>query len=111
MLTLGFNAQWVTLIMECISSVSYSVLLNGMPKGWIIPKRGLRQGDPLSPYLFLLCAEGLSALLRKADFDREITGVAISQRGPKVSHLFFVDDCLLFCKASLWLSHGRIWCS
>lgn len=101
MIKMGFNLQWTSLIMECISSVSYSVLLNGDPKGWIMPKRGLRQGDPLSPFLFLLCAEGLSALLRKAESDRIITGATLSRRGPKILHLFFADDSLLFCKASL----------
>jgi hypothetical protein len=62
---LGFAERWISMIMECIRTVQYSVLLDGVPKGFIIPSRGLRQGDPLSPYLFLLCAEGLSALMRK----------------------------------------------
>ena len=61
---MGFSDTWVALIMECIISVSYSILVNGEPKGVIVPSRGLRQGDPLSPYLFLFCAEGLNALLR-----------------------------------------------
>ena len=61
--------------------------------------RGLRQGDPLSPYLFLLCAEGLHSLIQQAKTGREIHGVSISKDGPQVSHLFFADDCLLFSKA------------
>ena len=63
---LGFEEKWIMMIMECITTVQYSILLDGVPKGYIIPSRGLRQGDPLSPYLFLLCAEGLSALLQKS---------------------------------------------
>ena len=59
---LGFSGKLVTLIMSCLTSVSYAVLLNGQPVGNIKPTRGLRQGNPLSPYLFLLCAMGLQGL-------------------------------------------------
>ncbi|KAA3468713.1 reverse transcriptase [Gossypium australe] len=66
MKSLGFHNDWMVLIMRCITSVSYSVSLNGMCSDWFSPSRGLRQGDPLSPYLFLLCAEGFSTLLEDA---------------------------------------------
>ena len=89
----------VRLIMSCISLVSYSVLLNGQPVGNIKPSRGLCQGDPLSPYLFLMCAMGLQSLLHKAEMEGHIRGVAIYRNGPKVSHLFFADDSVLFCNA------------
>ena len=87
--------------MECITTVSQSILVNGEPQGMIVPTRGLRQGDHLSPYLFLFCAEDLNALLRKAVDDRYIHGFSISRRGPKLTHLFFADDCLLFCRSTL----------
>lgn len=60
---MGFNDRWVALIMECVTTVSYSLLVNEEPQGNIKPNRGIRQGDPLSPYLFLLCSEGLHRLI------------------------------------------------
>ena len=57
---LGFDEKWVQLAMEMVSTSSYSILINGEPKGFIQPSRGIKQGGPLSPYLFLLCAEGLT---------------------------------------------------
>ena len=66
MLKMGFQDSQVAMIMQCVSTVTYSILLNGEPKGFIRPSRGLRQGDPLSPFLFLFCVEGLNALLNKA---------------------------------------------
>ena len=87
--------------MECVTSLSYSILINGKPYGNLLPSRGLRQGDPLSPYLFLLCAEGFTALLEKAVQERRINGVSICRRAPKLTNLMFADDSLLFCQATL----------
>ena len=89
MLQMGFSESWVSMIMECVRTVSYSVLINGEPKGFFHPTRGLRQGDPISPYLFLLCAEGLHVLLAKAARSNQIQGISISRGGPKLTHLFF----------------------
>ena len=63
---MGFHENWIKLIMKCITTVSYSVIINGAVHGSIFPTRGLRQGDPLSPYLFLLCADGFSSLIKDA---------------------------------------------
>jgi hypothetical protein len=98
---LGFAEEWIRLIMMCLSTVSYSVLLNGVQCGQFNASRGIRQGDSLSPYLFLICAEGLSSLLQRADMERKIKGVAASRGGPRLTHLFFADDSLLFCQASV----------
>ena len=66
MLRLGFSGSFVSIIISCIKSISYAVLFNGEPVGHIKPSRGLCRGDPLSPYMFLLCAIGLQGLLHKA---------------------------------------------
>ncbi|KAH1121885.1 hypothetical protein J1N35_005045 [Gossypium stocksii] len=63
---LGFHEDWIILVMRCVCSASYSVSLNGFNSEWFEPSRGLRQGDPLSPYLFLICAEGFSSLIKEA---------------------------------------------
>ena len=102
---MGFSDTWVALIMECITTISYSILVNGEPKGVIIPSRGLRQRDPLSPYLFLFCAEGLNALLRTAANEGVINGFSLCRNGPKLTHLFFADDCLIFCRSTLEECH------
>ena len=73
---LGFSNKWINLVMSCVESVTYSVMINGKKCGNIVLSKGLRQGDPLSPYLFLLCAEGLSSLLRKVVHGGSIEGVA-----------------------------------
>ena len=64
MLRLGFIRPWVDKVMKCVTSVSFSVLFNGEKLQEFKPPRGIRQGDPISPYLFLLCVEGLSSILK-----------------------------------------------
>lgn len=69
------------------------------------PERGLRQGDPLSPYLFLICAEGFSALLNHAEEEGRIARVKICQSAPRVSHLLFVDDSQILIRAKEDATH------
>ena len=63
--------------------------------------RGIRQGDPLLPYLFLFVVEGLFALIKKSVEEGVLEGISVCRRGPKISHLFFTNDSLVFCKATL----------
>ena len=97
---LGFDGKWRNLVGCCIRSVSFSIMVNGEPRGFFHPSRGLYQGDPLSPYLFLLCAEGFRSLIQQAANNGEICGVPLCKEGPKITHLFFVDDSMLFCRAN-----------
>ena len=96
---MGFHPTRIGWIMECIQSVTYSILVNSEPKGHIIPTIGIRQGDPLSPYLFLLCLEGLNGLIQHAVDGGQIEGFSLCRSDPKISHLFFANDSLLFCRA------------
>ncbi|KAL3833965.1 hypothetical protein ACJIZ3_008701 [Penstemon smallii] len=100
MIKLGFDIHFVELIMLCISSVTYSCVLNGNQIGYIVPERGIRQGDPLSPFLFLFCAEALSSLFAMEEERGNISGVKICTGAPKVSHLLFADDTLVLCQAN-----------
>lgn len=100
MLKLGFDVKWVNLIMLCVSTVRYSVIREGKKVGSIVPCRGLRQGDPLSPYLFIICVEGLSALIRRQERLGLLHGVEVARGALTVSHLFFIDDSFLFFKAT-----------
>ncbi|KAL0409022.1 UNVERIFIED_CONTAM: putative mitochondrial protein [Sesamum radiatum] len=101
MYKLGFPSPFIRLVMLLVSSVSYSFMLGGSQFGHVIPERGLRQGDPISPYLFLLCTESFSSLLQTAELDGSIQGVSVCRQAPPISHLLFADDTLIFSRASL----------
>ena len=101
MLKMGFCRSWIHKIMHCLSSVSYALRLNGRVQGNIIPSRGLRQGDTLFPYLFLLSAEAFSAMLSRVSNDGLIHGARICHSAPRISHLFFADNSILFTKATI----------
>jgi hypothetical protein len=101
---MGFGSRWIRWIHMCISTVRFSIFINGTPVGFFNGSRGIRQGDPLSPLLFLLVMEVLSCLLKKTEeggFIRGFqVGAALGDR-LKVSHLLYADDTILFCDACL----------
>ncbi|GKA81339.1 ribonuclease H [Tanacetum coccineum] len=86
--------------MACVSSVSYSFNINGQVAGHVTLTRGLRQEDPVSPYLFIKCAEVLSSMIRKSVTQRRIHRIRVYRRAPEISHLFFVDDSIFFMRVS-----------
>lgn len=98
---MGFAHLFIIWIMSCINSVSFSFLVNRSPDVLIKPSRGIRQGDPLSLYLFLIITEGLSNWIRQAVVQRELKGIRISNPGPMVTNLLFADDSMLFCKVEI----------
>lgn len=100
MLKLGFSRIWVDRVMSMVKSVSFSVLFNGNKLEVFKPTRGIRQGDPISSYLFLLAAEGLSGLLKSRDQSSQVGGIQVAPSAPPVNHLLFADDSLLFFKAN-----------
>ncbi|KAL0413741.1 UNVERIFIED_CONTAM: hypothetical protein Sradi_1575800 [Sesamum radiatum] len=99
MIRLGFPHAFVRLVITCVTSISYSFIVNGCEFGSVIPQRGLRQGDPLSPYLLLFFTEALSSLLLNAERERSIREIAI-RNAPRISHLLFANDTLIFSEAS-----------
>lgn len=97
---MGFSQKQISWIIPCVNSVSYHIMLNGKPRDSITPSRGLRQGDPLSPYLFILCTEVLISNLKAAETGGRLTGLKVVQVSPPVFHILFADDSLFFSKAT-----------
>jgi hypothetical protein len=97
----GFCDKWKDWIRACVFSGNMSVLINGSPSEEINIQRGLKQGDPLAPFLFLLVAEGLGSMMRKAVELNKFYGVQVGNNGLCVSHLQYADDTLCIGDASI----------
>ncbi|RVW45036.1 putative ribonuclease H protein [Vitis vinifera] len=100
---MGFGPRWLGWMWSCISTAKFSVLVNGVPAGFFPSSKGLRQGDPLSPYLFVLGMEVLDALIRRVVAGGYLSGCSIKgdrRHNLKISHLFFADDTIVFCEAN-----------
>lgn len=100
MLRMSFSKEWAELIMKCITPTSYTVNTNGVRGRKFQATRGLCQRDLLSPFLFLFCSEGLSSLMRLAMKEGLLKDAKTWRKGPKISHLLFANDCILFGEAS-----------
>ena len=98
---LGFNEHWCKLILECVSSCSMRILFNGQPLPVFYPGKGLRQGDPLSPYLFILVSECLSIMITHALLSKKFQGIKITKNAPLITHSLFADDSLFFFNGDL----------
>jgi hypothetical protein len=98
---LVFHATWISWIATCISSSLFSILINGSPFGMFSPERGLGQGDPFSPFLFIMGSEVLSRLLFKEERLGNIRGMKITKSSPTIHHLLFANYLLIFGKATL----------
>lgn len=92
--------NFVKIIMSCVSTASYQIIVNGELSNSFSGSRGIRQGDPLSPYLFVLCMEKLSHSIQTAVEMGHWKPIQASHSGPHISHLFFADDLILFSEAS-----------
>ncbi|KAL5704561.1 hypothetical protein ACHQM5_022969 [Ranunculus cassubicifolius] len=97
----GFSQWWIDRVMFCVTSASFSVSFNGGIYGHLKPTRGLRQGDPLSPYLFILCSEVLSLHLQELQENGQIKGISLGRDVAPINHLMYADDLLIFGKCEL----------
>ena len=99
---MGFGSKWLRWMWWCISTTKFSVMVNGTPAGFFSSSKELRQGDPLSPYLFVMGMEVLSVLIRRTMEGGFISGCKIQRgrgRAAHVVHLLFADDTIVFCEA------------
>lgn len=97
---MGFHDVWIHWVMQTVSMVKYQVFANGAKRTTVHPSRGLRQGDPLSPYLFLLVIDVLSKMLIEGVTNKAFSGISLRPSCLNISHLFFTDDAILFAKAN-----------
>ncbi|KAL9676110.1 hypothetical protein QQ045_004323 [Rhodiola kirilowii] len=101
MRSLGFLEEWISMVMRCINSVAYVVRVNELLTEEIKPGRGIRQGNPLSPFLFLICSEWLNLKVKEYQRRRKLNGVKVYRGAPEITHLLFVDDSMFFLRATV----------
>ncbi|XP_028754420.1 uncharacterized protein LOC114713907 [Neltuma alba] len=101
MLKRNFYSKWVNWIMNCVRSVKFNIQMSGRKIASVIPQRGLRQGDPLSPYLFILASKALFSMISFHSSHGNLSGINITKGGPMITHSLFADDTIIFLKANL----------
>ena len=92
----GFPSIWIQWVMQCVTTTSFSILINGSPFSFFKPNRGVRQGDPLSPFLFVLATEVLARLIEREVSNNKINGYKLAPDLMPITHLQFADDLFLF---------------
>lgn len=95
---MGFHQKFVHWIMRCITTVTYSFLINNEVTGSVHPQRGIRHGDPLSPFIYILCGEVFSRLCKKAESRGTLAGLKVARNSPIINHLLFADDTMFLTK-------------
>ncbi|KAJ0597688.1 putative RNA-directed DNA polymerase [Helianthus annuus] len=98
---MGFPSKWRCWIMGILYAGSGRVLVNGSPTGSFNMERGLRQGDPISPFLFILALESLNIIMNKAVEDGLVSGLRLPNGGPLISHLFYADNVVFVGEGNL----------
>ncbi|CAL1402494.1 unnamed protein product [Linum trigynum] len=97
----GFDDRWCRWVSSCIRTINFSILFNGEATEEFNPSRGIRQGDPLSPFLFILMSNSLTFLIDKAVSQNQLKGIRLNARCPILTHCLFADDTVIFGKADL----------
>jgi len=98
---LGFCKRWIQWIRECLESATVSVLVNGSPSKEFKTSRGLRQGDPMAPFLFLIVAQGLAGLVKQATRKKLLSGIKVGGKEVEINLLQFADDTLFVCESKV----------
>ncbi|GJX36031.1 RNA-directed DNA polymerase, eukaryota, reverse transcriptase zinc-binding domain protein [Tanacetum coccineum] len=100
----GFHSKWIKWVMTCITTAKFTINVNGDIVGYFNGGRGLRQGDPIAPYLFTLVMEVLNLLMKKNIIEAVNFRYHFGCKRQKITHIYFVDDLMVFCNGDISLA-------